>query len=47
MLLQIYRVLGTVALVVFAYAQYQGWSPFDNVANSHHSSASSGRSYHK
>lgn len=43
-------ITGILALSLFSYAQYQGWSMFDNVANaSGHSSGSSGSSriYHK
>lgn len=39
---------GVLALLVFAYAQVQGWNLFDNTANSSGSSSSgSSRSYHK
>jgi hypothetical protein len=39
---------GIFALLLFAYAQQQGWSFFDNVANpSHGSSGSISRTYHK
>ncbi len=39
---------GVLALLVFTYAQQQGWDLFDDVANSRHgSNSSSGRSYHK
>ncbi|MBL8404345.1 MAG: hypothetical protein JNL16_07360 [Dechloromonas sp.] len=40
-------VAGIFAVVLFAYAQQQGWSLFDNVANSGHGSSGSSRSYHK
>ncbi|MCG2575417.1 hypothetical protein LZ012_00245 [Dechloromonas sp. XY25] len=39
---------GVLALMVFTYAQQQGWDLFDDVANSRHGSGSgSSRSYHK
>lgn len=39
---------GVFALLVFAYAQQQGWNLFDNVANSAHGgSGGSSRTYHK
>lgn len=45
---QINRILAIVALVLFAYAQYVGWSPNEDRAGSHHGSGSSGgRIYHK
>ncbi|WP_191090417.1 hypothetical protein [Dechloromonas sp. CZR5] len=40
-------IAGIFAVVLFAYAQQQGWSLFDNVANSGHGSSGSSRSYHK
>jgi len=36
-----------LALVLFAYAQHQGWSLFDNVANQDRGSSGSSRIYHK
>lgn len=36
-----------LALVLFSYAQYQGWNLFDNVANPGGSSGGSSRVYHK
>lgn len=42
------RIVGVFALVLFAYAQQQGWNAFDNVANSGSGgSGGSSRSYHK
>jgi len=42
---------GILALVLFSYAQYRGWDPFDSVANPNgHSSgghSGSSRTYHK
>lgn len=38
---------GICAVLLFAYAQQQGWNAFDNVANSGHGSSGSSRSYHK
>ena len=38
---------GILAVLVFAYAQQQGWNLFDNVANFGHGSSGSSRSYHK
>ena len=38
---------GVFALVVFAYAQQQGWNLFDNVANPSHGGSCSSRTYHK
>ncbi|MGE5385312.1 MAG: hypothetical protein ACM3SV_05405 [Betaproteobacteria bacterium] len=43
-------ITGILALVLFGYAQHQGWSLFDNVANAggRSGSGSSGsRIYHK
>lgn len=41
-------VAGVFALLMFAYAQQQGWNAFDDLANSGHGSSSgSSRSYHK
>lgn len=36
-----------LALLLFSYAQHQGWSQFDNVANSSRGGSSGGRVYHK
>jgi len=42
---------GVFALLLFAYAQQQGWNMFDTVANSGHaragSAGGSNRTYHK
>jgi len=39
---------GIFAVLLFAYAQQQGWNLFDNVANSGHGGSSgSSRTYHK
>lgn len=39
---------GLLALVLFSYAQVQGWNLFEDVANSNSGrSGSSGRVYHK
>jgi hypothetical protein len=39
---------GVFALLVFAYAQQQGWNLFDNVANAGSGgSGGSSRTYHK
>lgn len=39
---------GVFALLLFAYAQQQGWNMFDNVANpSHGGSGGGSRTYHK
>ena len=45
---QINRLIGIAALVMFAWAQHQGWNLFEDSAgrSSGHSSGSS-RSYHK
>ncbi|MBS1129903.1 MAG: hypothetical protein H6R16_905 [Proteobacteria bacterium] len=40
-------VAGVFALLLFAYAQHQGWNMFDNVANSGHGGSGSSRTYHK
>jgi hypothetical protein len=41
-------ITGLFALVMFGYAQHQGWNMFDNVANpSSGGSGSSSRVYHK
>ena len=38
---------GLLALLLFAYAQHQEWSLFDNVANQDRGSSGSSRVYHK
>jgi len=39
---------GVLALLLFSYAQYQGWNYFENTANGGgHGSGGSGRTYHK
>lgn len=40
---------GVLALLLFGYAQHQGWNLFDNVANpsGHGGSSGSSRVYHK
>ena len=39
---------GVLALLLFGYAQQQGWNLFDNVANpGHRGSSGSSRVYHK
>ncbi len=40
---------GILALLIFGYAQHQGWNLFDNVANpsGHGGSSGSSRVYHK
>jgi hypothetical protein len=39
---------GVLALLLFGYAQHQGWNLFDNVANSGQGGSSgSSRVYHK
>ena len=41
-------ITGILALSLFGYAQSQGWSMFDSVANaSSHSSSGGSRVYHK
>jgi uncharacterized membrane protein len=40
-------VTGVFALLLFVYAQQQGWNMFDNVANSGHGGSGSSRIYHK
>ena len=42
-------VTGILALLIFSYAQHQGWNLFDNVANpsGHGGSSGSSRVYHK
>lgn len=42
-------VAGVLALMIFGYAQHQGWNLFDNVANpsGHGASSGSSRVYHK
>jgi len=50
MFAQLNRVVVALALVLFSYAQYQGWNPFDNDAhggNGGHGSSGSSRTYHK
>lgn len=44
------RFAAILAMLLFSYAQFQGWSPFDNDAQSHgssHGSSGSSRTYHK
>lgn len=38
---------GTLALLIFSYAQYQGWNYFENKASSAGHGSGSSRSYHK
>ena len=39
---------GVFAVLLFAYAQQQGWNLFDNVANpGHGGSSGNSRTYHK
>ena len=38
---------GVFALLLFAFAQQQGWNLFDNVANPSHGGPGSSRTYHK
>ncbi len=38
---------GVFALLLFVYAQQQGWNMFDNVANSGSGNSGSSRTYHK
>jgi hypothetical protein len=38
---------GILAVALFALAQAQGWSLFDDVANPGHGSSGSSRVYHK
>ncbi|MBK6355450.1 MAG: hypothetical protein IPF44_01295 [Betaproteobacteria bacterium] len=38
---------GVFALLLFAFAQQQGWNLFDNVANPSHGGSGSSRTYHK
>ncbi|MBS1143174.1 MAG: hypothetical protein H6R14_580 [Proteobacteria bacterium] len=40
-------VSGVFAIMLFAYAQLQGWNMFDTVANSSHGGSGSSRTYHK
>ena len=41
-------IVGILALVLFSYAQHQGWNMFDNVANPRSGGAGgSSRIYHK
>lgn len=40
-------VAGVLALLLFAYAQQQGWSAFDHVAQPGSGGSGSSRSYHK
>lgn len=45
---QFARLVSLLALLVFGYAQYQGWNLFQDEANAGRGSGSSGgRSYHK
>jgi len=41
------RLAGICALLLFVYAQQQGWNWFDDVANSRTGSSGSSRTYHK
>jgi uncharacterized membrane protein len=38
---------GLLAILLFAYAQQQGWSLFDDVANGGSGRSGGGRIYHK
>jgi len=38
---------GVFALLLFAFAQQQGWNLFDNVANPSQGGSGSSRTYHK
>ena len=38
---------GILALLLFSYAQHQGWNMFDNEASSSSGRSSGSRSYHK
>jgi hypothetical protein len=38
---------GVLALMLFGYAQHQGWNLFDNVANPGKPGSGSSRIYHK
>jgi hypothetical protein len=38
---------GILALLLFGYAQHQGWNLFDNVANPGKGGSGSSRVYHK
>ncbi|HQO30240.1 MAG TPA: hypothetical protein PKY22_12080 [Accumulibacter sp.] len=45
-----FQIIGLLAMLLFAYAQYQGWNLFDREANTqktHHSGGSGGRFHHK
>jgi hypothetical protein len=43
-----YLLVGLASLTLFAYAEYQGYSPFDDTRSTQHSRSSSGRTgYHK
>lgn len=45
---RVYVLLGLLALSIFTWAQYKGYSLFDNVASGRSSSAAGARSiYHK
>ena len=44
---KIYKFAGIAALLVFLFAQYQGWSLFDDTAGRHPGNSGSGRVYHK
>lgn len=47
MFAKINRLIGVLAMLFFAHAQYQGWNLFDETANSRSGSSGSGRVYHK
>jgi len=46
-----FQIIGLLALLLFSYAQYQGWNVFDREANTqkspHASGGSGGRFHHK
>jgi len=41
------RIAVVLALLLFVWAQYQGWNLFDDTASSRSGSHGSGRVYHK
>lgn len=47
MYIRIARFASLLALLLFAYAQYQGWNLFDDHADSGRGHSGSSRSYHK
>ena len=44
---RLYLIVGLATLVMFAYFDYQGYSPFDDTSSTHHSRTGHSGGYHK